>query len=79
MLPAVYVIGRLWDTLMAIVERIREQAVFEAAPKETIDLASREIRVVNWWTLRKAGFDCEKPRDSHRDPGQRLHGKPCAC
>lgn len=31
---------------------------------------------MNWWSLRKAGFDCIQPVDPHRDPGQQLVGRP---
>jgi len=42
--------------LMRIWQLVRERAIFAAAVPATIDLASPEIREVNWWSLRKAGF-----------------------
>lgn len=75
-LPAVYLLGQMWEGLMRIVQLVRERSAFEAAPLATIDSAPAEVQEVNWWSLRKAGFDCLEPVDAHRDPGRRLHGKP---
>lgn len=75
-LPAFYLAGRIWDTSTAIIDLVREQALFKAAPSAEIDLAPGSMVEVNWWSLRKAGFDCLKPVDAHRDPGRRLHGRP---
>ena len=36
----------------------------------------QQIQEVNWWSLRKAGFDCQKLVDPHRDPAERLVGRP---
>lgn len=73
-LPAVFVISRLWDTAGLIVTLVRERAVLRAAPVASIDFAPRQITEINWWTLRKAGFDCVLLRDPHRD--EMLTGKP---
>ncbi len=73
-LPALYLISRLWDTGLAIVTLLRERAVLRAAPATPVDLAPRKITEANWWTLRKAGFDCVLLRDAHRD--EVLVGKP---
>ena len=51
-------------------------ALFAAAVPVTIDLKPQESGEVNWWSLRKAGFDCRKPVESAPRPGQRLVGKP---
>jgi hypothetical protein len=75
-LPIFVCLARLWDTATALIDLIREQAVFLAAPPLTIDPATIQIQKVNWWSLRKAGFDCLKPADAYRDPGSRLVGKP---
>lgn len=75
-LPLFYLAAQLWDAGMRIVDLVRERAKFDAAPPTNIDLAPQQIREVNWWSLRKAGFDCRKPADPHRDPGERLVGKP---
>jgi hypothetical protein len=75
-LPLLYIVGWLWDILVKIVTLVRERTIFEAAPRQEPDLTSQQIRLVNWWSLRKAGFDCHKPPNSMRDPGQRLTGRP---
>jgi hypothetical protein len=75
-LPLFIIVARLWDLLVRILCLVREQAVFAAAAPVTLDLASDQVREVNWWSLRKAGFDCRKPIDPYHDPGERLAGKP---
>jgi hypothetical protein len=75
-LPAFYLAGRIWDTSMSIIDLVREQGLLDAAPVAEIDLAPSGVIEVNWWTLRKAGFDCLQPVDAHRDPGRRLSGRP---
>ena len=75
-LPVFYLAGRIWDTAMTIIDLARERALLDAAPATEIDLAPKGMVEVNWWTLRKAGFDCLKPADAHRDPGHCLSGRP---
>lgn len=75
-LPLFYLLGLMWDSGMRIVDLVRERAKFDAAVPAKIDLAPQQIREVNWWSLRKAGFDCRKPADPHRDDTKRLVGKP---
>jgi hypothetical protein len=75
-LPAFYLVARSWEALMRIVQLVRERSVFAAAVPATIELSSPQIREVNWWSLRKAGFDCLKPVDVLRDPDERLAGRP---
>jgi len=75
-LPLFYLLGLMWDCVMWIIELVRERAKFDAAAPVKIDLAPQQIHEVNWWSLRKAGFDCRKPADPHRDHGMRLVGKP---
>jgi len=65
-----------WAALERIVAVRREWALFRAAPKTTIDLAPRSHYTINWWTLRKAGFDCSKPAEPYPDHEERLYGKP---
>lgn len=65
-----------WDTTVRIVQLIRERMRFEAAAPAAIDLGAREVRKVNWWSLRKAGFDCLKPNDAIGDLTRRLTGRP---
>jgi hypothetical protein len=75
-LPIFYLFARIWDTGMQLITLIRERAILRAAQPASIDLGSQQIREVNWWSLRKAGFDCVKPPDAYRDHSERLTGKP---
>jgi hypothetical protein len=62
--------------LQRIIELVRERAIFCAATPATIDFDTQQIRQVNWWSLRKAGFDCFKPVDPHFNPAEQLTGRP---
>lgn len=75
-LPLFRLGSRLWVTGKRIVALVRQLDMFDAAPGGDIDLAPQEIREVNWWSLRKAGFDCQKLVDPHRDPVEGLVGRP---
>ncbi|MBL8826768.1 MAG: hypothetical protein JNM18_07255 [Planctomycetaceae bacterium] len=75
-LPATLIVVQLMECLGRAIEIIRQRAVRQAALPESIDLDAIDARAVNWWTLRKAGFDCIKPQDKNYDPGERLVGKP---
>lgn len=58
----------------------RRRAAASADGKLTVaDLRQcTEVRVVNWWELRKAGFSFVKPQDKYEDPAWRLVGRPFA-
>lgn len=75
-LPACYLIGRCWDTASHLRKLLSEKRMFDRAPEQEINLAPETMIEVNWWTLRKAGFDCLKPQEPHRDPHLRLTGRP---
>ena len=75
-LPLFLCLARFWDLSSRLIDLIRERAVFLSAPPLSVDLTSTEIQEVNWWSLRKAGFDCLKSVDAFRDPESRLVGKP---
>lgn len=75
-LPFFLSLARLWEVSTQLVDLIREQSIFRNAPPWNIDLAPTRIQKVDWWSLRKAGFDCLMPADSFRDPELRLVGKP---
>jgi len=75
-LPLVVLAAKMWETFREIVRLIREFSAFQAATPVEIDLTSTEVREVNWWSLRKAGFDCLKPRDSYQDHAEQLSGRP---
>ena len=59
-LPVFYMVVKLWGLAMWIIELVREQATLRAAGAAPIDLSPQEICRINWWSLRKAGFDCAK-------------------
>ena len=75
-LPMCYVAACCWQSLQRIIELVRERAIFRAAVPATIDFDTQQIRQVNWWSLRKAGFDCFKPVDPHFSPAEQLTGRP---
>lgn len=59
-----------------LIQLLRAQALWARSTPVTLDLASEVVREVNWWSLRKAGFDCRAPIESYYDPVLRLAGKP---
>jgi len=73
-LPTLVLLALLFDTTRVIFALVRERALFRAAPATPVDLAPQQIHEVNWWTLRKFGFDCVKPNDPYAD-GE-LAGRP---
>ena len=73
-LPSVYVLAGLLDVVRALAILWREQAVFKVAPTAAVDMNPNQICEINWWTLRKAGFDCTRPRDAYVD--EELKGRP---
>jgi len=75
-LPVFVLLAKCWDTLTHIIALVREQALYRAAPEVVIDLEPTEIKRLSWWSLRKAGFDCNKPPDALEDPASNLAGKP---
>lgn len=74
-LPIIYLVAKGWETLQRIIHLIRERALLLSAVPASIDLNPQEITPVNWWSLRKMGFDCFKP-ERLRDPSERLTGRP---
>ncbi|MBA3313060.1 MAG: hypothetical protein H0T47_07200 [Planctomycetaceae bacterium] len=75
-LPLFVLAAMMGETFRRIVKLVREYGAYQAATPVEIDLTATEIREVNWWSLRKSGFDCLKPRDSYQDHGEQLSGKP---
>jgi hypothetical protein len=75
-LPLFYCVARLWDTGRWIVALVRERALLNAASPLEIAMPPQQVQEVNWWSLRKAGFDCHKPQDSYPDLTERLVGRP---
>ena len=75
-LPIFILLAKCWDTLTRIITLVREQARYRAAPEVVIDPEPTEIKRLSWWSLRKAGFDCNKPPDPLTDSASNLSGKP---
>jgi len=75
-LPIFVLLAKCWETLANIIALVREQSLYRAAPEVMIDPEPTEIKRLSWWSLRKAGFDCNKPPDPLEDPAGRLVGKP---
>lgn len=73
-LPALLLLAKLWDALRVLRTHLKAHAAYRAAPQAAVSLTPDSITPVNWWTLRKAGFDCLKPQDAYAD--EQLIGKP---
>lgn len=75
-LPIFVLLVKCLEALGRIIALVRARAIFRAAAPVEIDLAPTEVRRVNWWSLRKAGFDCIKLADTLATPDGGLKGKP---
>ena len=75
-LPAFCIAAAIKEMLVRIVNLVREQAEFKKAEAVTIDLPPDKISNINWWSLRKAGFDCLKPAEAYRGFAEGIKGKP---
>lgn len=75
-LPLFYLAARGWDVLQDVISVIRERSRLRAASTEKIDLSSTEVRRIDWWTLRKSGFDCFRLNDPLLSFEDRLTGRP---
>jgi hypothetical protein len=75
-LPAFYLLARLWDNGRCLVIVLREQGKMTAADEVPFDPGSVVIREMNWWSLRKAGYDCQRPVEPYVHADQGLCGKP---
>ncbi len=75
-LPVFILLAKCWDTLANIIALVREQALYRAAPEVVIDLEPTEVKRLSWWSLRKAGFDCNKPPEPFDSPAGDIAGKP---
>ena len=75
-LPVFVMLAKCWDTLANIIALVREQALFRSAPEVVVDLEPTEVKCLSWWSLRKAGFDCQKPPERFDHPAGHLSGKP---
>ncbi|WP_437191135.1 hypothetical protein [Planctomicrobium sp. SH527] len=75
-LPAFYAAARAGEILVRIFSLLWAWQQYTRAPEMEIDLNPKKEIDINWWTLRKAGFDCIKPNDPHDHPDRPLRGKP---
>jgi hypothetical protein len=75
-LPVFVMLAKCWDTLANIIALVREQALFRSAPEMVVDLEPTEVKRLSWWSLRKAGFDCQKPPELFDHPAGHISGKP---
>ncbi len=75
LLSVAVLLVKLWDMCGEILSLVRVRTLSRNAQEIEIDMAPTEITPVNWWTLRKSGFDCLRPEKMH-DPDARLTGRP---
>lgn len=75
-LPIFILLAKCWDTLTRIIAMVRERTRFRAAPERVIDPEPTEIGRLSWWSLRKVGFDCNRPPDPLTDPAAIITGRP---
>ena len=75
-LPVFILLAKCWDTVTQIIALMREQALYRAALGVVIDLELTEVKRLSWWSLRKAGFDCQKPPEPFDNPTCTVRGKP---
>lgn len=73
-LPMLWVATQMLEAVKTLVIHIRTQNIYRAASAVTIDMAPTNLIQVDWWSLRKAGFDCHKPADAYSN--DQLVGKP---
>lgn len=73
-LPIFWLIAQSLETVKSLMTHLRARAACRNAPSTTIDMAPTNMIKVDWWSLRRAGFDCHKPVDAHRDA--QLVGRP---
>ncbi len=72
--PACFLAAKILEAVGALFTHIRARNIYRAATAATIDMAPTNLIKVDWWSLRKAGFDCHKPLDAYRN--ENLVGRP---
>lgn len=75
-LPGCLLVAAIWDTLRDLVITVRERRSFDRASVFDFKDPPTQVIEVNWWSLRKAGFDCLLPKGIYEDPVLGLRGKP---
>lgn len=75
-LPVLILLGKTGEGLMTIIELIRERTKFRSAPVIELDLAPTKVTHANWWSLRKAGFVCDRLKERLEVPDGTLTGNP---
>lgn len=71
----IFCLAMIIKSLLRSIDLVRQRALLRRAPEIEFDVNAAEIRWVNWWSLRKAGFDCLRP-DRMYDRQLRLVGRP---
>ena len=75
-LPALWGGVETWEALRQFVSVSESRSDYRSSPALSLDLMPTERMRVSWWSLRKAGFDCVKLRESMTTPDQTLRGQP---
>lgn len=74
--PMGYVLTHAAATLIQIFRLVWHRSSLRSAVTDISVFSHPVITQVNWWALRKAGFDCWKPQLPYQDPNEQLTGKP---
>lgn len=74
--PLLYLVARFWDSTRELLALVRERRMLRKARVVEIDMRPEKSYEVNWWSLRKAGFDCLKLHEALRDRKDGVAGKP---
>jgi hypothetical protein len=75
-IPLGFVFTQAGTALNVMFGLIVHRRMLRRAPEDLSVLGRTEISTVNWWSLRKASFDCWKPEGPYFDPKDELSGKP---
>lgn len=73
---AVALLMKLWHALLGVIQVVRERSALLGATPVEIDPHFTDIRPVNWWALRRAGYDCRLPQEKNYDSEECVAGKP---
>jgi hypothetical protein len=75
-LPLAYLWLSLFHDLKRLTTLVGARGRLKSAAELNIDWNSQEAQQVNWWSLRKAGYDCLKPVEANEDRVRSIVGKP---
>lgn len=71
-----FVLSKILYSLLQLFHLVRERYLLRNAKEATVNFAPKHVTSVNWWALRKAGFECRKPDDNYFDSAEQIAGKP---